>query len=181
MINNSLVSLVNHNLQDMYIKTMKMQSIILSYTLLSLTKPSLLFYSRLSLYASPTSFAYKVVSYNNLLARLKHSLYLATITIHHFFLKNTYIGEQSTSYQYCFILKHFSSSIKHLKHSHFLTNPTYLLVSLSINGRIFFIFCVLYSALLHLPPLRFHSVGRCWHWQSDALTTRLYLIHLRTL
>jgi hypothetical protein len=38
-----------------------------------------------------------------------------------------------------------------------------------------------------MPPLRFHCVGGCWglnhglmrlwHWQSDALTTRLDLIH----
>ncbi len=43
---------------------------------------------------------------------------------------------------------------------------------------------LLYSTLLHLPPLRFHFAGDCWdwnqdccdfgwHWQSDALTTRL--------
>ncbi len=50
----------------------------------------------------------------------------------------------------------------------------------------FFIFFVLYSALLHLPPLRFHCAGGCWdrtknrwHWQSDALTTRLDLIRTR--
>ncbi len=52
----------------------------------------------------------------------------------------------------------------------------------------FFVY-VLYSTLLHLPPLRFHCVGGCWgwnpgmlrlrHWQSDALTTRLDLIHNR--
>ncbi len=42
------------------------------------------------------------------------------------------------------------------------------------------------STLLHLPPLRFHSVKGCWdrtqrlrHWQSDALTTRLDLIHTK--
>jgi hypothetical protein len=42
---------------------------------------------------------------------------------------------------------------------------------------------VLYSALLHLPPLRFHCSDGCWdrtqdrcNWQSDALTTRLDLI-----
>ncbi len=41
---------------------------------------------------------------------------------------------------------------------------------------------VLYSTLLHLPPLRFHCVKGCWdpgqlrlrHWLSDALATRLY-------
>ncbi len=43
---------------------------------------------------------------------------------------------------------------------------------------------VLYSALFHLPPLRFLCADVCWdrplqlvHWQSDALTTRLDLIH----
>jgi hypothetical protein len=46
---------------------------------------------------------------------------------------------------------------------------------------------VLYSTLLRLPPLRFHYVGGRWDrtqdscdfgiWLSDALTTRLHLIH----
>ncbi len=40
-----------------------------------------------------------------------------------------------------------------------------------------YIFFVLYSTLLHLPPLRFHWVDQgplqLVHWQSDALTTRL--------
>jgi hypothetical protein len=48
-----------------------------------------------------------------------------------------------------------------------------------------YIFFVLYSILLHLPPLRFHCADGCWdrtqtlqlmHWQSDALTSRLDLI-----
>jgi hypothetical protein len=29
-------------------------------------------------------------------------------------------------------------------------------------------FCVLYSAQLHLPPLRFHCVGGCWNWSQDC-------------
>jgi hypothetical protein len=47
---------------------------------------------------------------------------------------------------------------------------------------------VLYSPLLHLPPLRFQirrmmlglnpGLLRLWHWRSDALTTRLDLIEL---
>ncbi len=51
----------------------------------------------------------------------------------------------------------------------------------------FFLY-VLYSTLLHLPPLRFHYVGGCRgpnpgllrlrRRQSDALTTRLDLIHI---
>ncbi len=51
---------------------------------------------------------------------------------------------------------------------------------------IFFFVPVLYSTLIHLPPLRFHCADGCWdrtqdrckqlvHWQSDALTTRLDL------
>ncbi len=49
---------------------------------------------------------------------------------------------------------------------------------------IFWIFsfsCSLFFTLLHLSPLRFRCVGgwllRLWHWQPDALTTRLNLIH----
>ncbi len=48
---------------------------------------------------------------------------------------------------------------------------------------IFYFFSVLYSTLLHLPPLRFHSVGGCQDicdfgiaCMSDVLTTRLDLI-----
>ncbi len=48
-------------------------------------------------------------------------------------------------------------------------------------------FSVLLSTLFHLPPLRYHCVGGCCdlgqlrlqHWLSDALTTRLDLIHSR--
>ncbi len=43
---------------------------------------------------------------------------------------------------------------------------------------IFLVHVLLYSTLLHLPPLRFHFFGelnpellRLWHWNSDALTT----------
>jgi hypothetical protein len=53
-----------------------------------------------------------------------------------------------------------------------------------IKERIFVIFQVLFGTLLHLPTLRFHCVRghwngtqRLWHFQSDALTTRLDLIH----
>ncbi len=54
----------------------------------------------------------------------------------------------------------------------------------------FFYFYVRYSTLLHLPPLRFPCAAaawcsdrsnpgllRLWHWQPDALTTRIDLIH----
>jgi hypothetical protein len=37
----------------------------------------------------------KIVSYNNLLARLKHSLYLATITDHHFMDKQNKNGKHN--------------------------------------------------------------------------------------
>jgi hypothetical protein len=47
---------------------------------------------------------------------------------------------------------------------------------------------VLYSTLLHLPSLRFQirrkmqglkpGLLQLWHWQSDALTTRLNLIKI---
>ncbi len=40
-----------------------------------------------------------------------------------------------------------------------------------VNRRIFLdfiIFYVLYSTLLHLPPLRFHGVGRCWDRTQDC-------------
>ncbi len=44
---------------------------------------------------------------------------------------------------------------------------------------IYVLYSVLYSTLLHLPPLRFQCVGRCWvlRWVSDAKTARLDLIH----
>ncbi len=45
----------------------------------------------------------------------------------------------------------------------------------------FFSFCVRYSTLLYLPPMRFHCVGDAGielrHYQPDAVTTRLNLIH----
>ncbi len=41
-----------------------------------------------------------------------------------------------------------------------------------LNRRIFSVFfcavTVLYSTLLHLPPLRFHCVGGCWDWTEDC-------------
>ncbi len=60
------------------------------------------------------------------------------------------------------------------------------------GGAFLFIFVtfvrILYSTLLHLPFLRFHCVGGCsdrllrlWHWQSDAETARLDLIHNSTI
>ncbi len=59
--------------------------------------------------------------------------------------------------------------------------------SLNCKGEFFWIFSVLYSTLLHLPPLRFQlcqrKLGsnpgqlRLRHRLSDALTTRLHLIH----
>jgi hypothetical protein len=33
---------------------------------------------------------------------------------------------------------------------------------------VFFFFYVLYSTLLHLPPLRFHCVGGCWDRTQDC-------------
>ncbi len=36
------------------------------------------------------------------------------------------------------------------------------------KGRFFCIFLVLYLDLLHLPPLRFHSVGGCWDRTQDS-------------
>ncbi len=47
----------------------------------------------------------RIVSYNNLLARLKHSLYLATITIHHFFLITHIQANKNISFR-----KKYSSS-----------------------------------------------------------------------
>ncbi len=53
----------------------------------------------------------------------------------------------------------------------------------------FGIFYVLYTILLYLPHLTFNCVGKCWsnpgllrlwHWHSDALTTRLDIIHIFT-
>ncbi len=56
-----------------------------------------------------------------------------------------------------------------------------------IKGELIFFFIVLYSTLLHLPPLRLNCVGpkilgsnpgqmRLCNWQSDALSTQLNLI-----
>ncbi len=46
------------------------------------------------------------------------------------------------------------------------------------NRGIFWIFAfyVLYSILLHLPPLRFHCVGGCCDRTQDCWDTRLHLI-----
>jgi hypothetical protein len=74
--------------------------------------------------------------------------------------------------------KHISK-IKYIKTSFF-------------TGGFFWIFPVLYSPLLHLPPLRFHCVGGCWDrnqdssdfgiaWLSYALTTRLDPLRYDTL
>ncbi len=62
----------------------------------------------------------------------------------------------------------------------------FTLIMIKGNFFWFFFFYARYSTLLHLPPLRFHCVGGCWdrtqdncrwNWLSDALTTRLDLIH----
>ncbi len=37
--------------------------------------------------------------------------------------------------------------------------------------RIFFLFYVRYSTLLHLPPLKFHCVGGCWDGTQDYIAT----------
>jgi hypothetical protein len=34
-------------------------------------------------------------------------------------------------------------------------------------GDYFFFFCTIYSALLHLPPLRFHCADGCWDQTQD--------------
>jgi hypothetical protein len=54
------------------------------------------------------------------------------------------------------------------------------LLSLVLVKHIVCFYHVLYSTLLHLPPLRFYYVGGCWdllvgmlrlqHWHLDALT-----------
>jgi hypothetical protein len=36
----------------------------------------------------------------------------------------------------------------------------------------FFFFCVLYSTLLHLPPLRFHCADGCWDRTQDLAVRR---------
>jgi hypothetical protein len=36
------------------------------------------------------------------------------------------------------------------------------------GGFLGIFFYVLYSALLHLPPLRFHCVGGCWDGTQDC-------------
>ncbi len=68
-------------------------------------------------------------------------------------------------------------------------DPVFFLFFIYFFGGFFSFSFVLYSALLHLPPLGFHCADRCWdsnpgplqlvHWQSDALTTRLDLIRTR--
>jgi hypothetical protein len=37
-----------------------------------------------------------------------------------------------------------------------------------LECKYFFFFYVLYSALLHLPPLKFHCVGGCWDRTQDC-------------
>jgi hypothetical protein len=64
-------------------------------------------------------------------------------------------------------------------------------ISFRLNKQLckFFFLSLLYSTLLHLPPIRFHCVGGCWDQSGDScdfnissqmlspVTTRLNLIH----
>jgi hypothetical protein len=77
----------------------------------------------------------------------------------------------------------------HGSHTQVIANSCRVRTSAHLIGEFFEFFYVLYSALLHLPPLRFHCVGGNWdrtqncgdfgHWLSKALTTRLNLIYPR--
>jgi hypothetical protein len=44
----------------------------------------------------------------------------------------------------------------------------YLTYFVNLTYTVFFFFYVLYSTLLHLPPLRFHSVEGCWDRTQDC-------------
>ena len=63
---------------------------------------------------------------------------------------------------------------------HTIASKSFIFLFWGGGGLFFF---VLYSTLLHLPPLRFHCADGCWdrtqqlvHWQSEDLTTRLDVI-----
>jgi hypothetical protein len=46
-----------------------------------------------------------------------------------------------------------------------LSNSNYFFFKYFLGG--FLVFFVLYSALLHLPPLRFHCADGCWNRTQD--------------
>ncbi len=87
----------------------------------------------------------------------------------------------------CLLSKHWVICyIKHISPPYLTCFAHFALQILNVTGGFFcfFFFYVLYSTLIHLPPLRFHCVGgscmgsnpgllRLRHWQPDALTTRL--------
>jgi hypothetical protein len=65
----------------------------------------------------------------------------------------------------------FCSRLTWVQHSHTprpTTAETAAIAHFPYRGDLFFIFSVLYSTLLHLPPLRFLCVGGCWDRTQDS-------------
>ncbi len=66
-------------------------------------------------------------------------------------------------------LGHQAAVVSCTKHEYNQNKPqAQLEIYLKKQGDFLIYFYVLYSTLLHLPPLRFHCVGECWNLIQDC-------------
>jgi hypothetical protein len=111
-----------------------------------------------------------------------------TFTVHCIYYKQCILSSRTLAQTYT-QGGNISSPVGNIVSNNCYLPPIAIHILLIHKRGVFCIFLVRYSALLHLPSLRIHRVRGCWdrtsnlgqlqlrHWLSDALTTRLDLIH----